>query len=70
MHSNFRVTSTSSSKVQVQVHLKFKLPLAVPMARVPASNYPVKYLDLIDLLSNDYNGHGGRRAANNCKVAG
>lgn len=69
MHSNFRVTSSSSSsKVQVQVHLK--LPLAVPMARVPASNYPVKYLDLIDLLSNDYNGHGGRRAANNCKVAG
>lgn len=59
--SNFRVTI---SKVQVQ------LEVATPVAWVPASNYPVKYLDLTDLLSNDYNGHGGCRAANNCKVAG
>lgn len=66
MHSNFRVTIST----KVQVELDLKLPLAVPVARVPASNYPVKYLDLSDLLSNDYNGHGGCRAANNCKVAG
>lgn len=66
MHSNFRVTIST----KVQVELDLKLPLAVPVARVPASNYPVKYLDLTDLLSNDYNGHGGCRAANNCKVAG
>lgn len=65
MHSNFRVTI---SKVQVQVQLQVEV--ATPVAWVPASNYPVKYLDLTDLLSNDYNGHGGCRAANNCKVAG
>lgn len=45
--------------VRFKFKFNLKLPLAVPVARVPASNYPVKYLDLTDLLSNDYNGHGG-----------